>query len=242
MALLDIYGDYQRALDRYNNAGQAYNNSVNAYNASTIHDTGAYNQGNYAGGGPYTMYNGYKLGRTGAPTSTYQTDPTGYSYTRMGENGPETTTDSTQAYDLYGNLNEGWSTSPIYGGTNENTYVDPITGLASIFASRPADSFDLTAPVAPPPQESTGFSNNISPEELYQKQFGRSTPDVLSNEAWSLANLSSPFMSSEAGTIYETGGLSQMNNPLSYVEPSALTTGQVSQPYGSQIGTENKYY
>lgn len=234
MALLDIYGDYQRALDRYNNAGQAYNNSVNAYNASTIHDTGAYSQGNYTGGGPYTMYNGYKLGRTGAPTSTYQTDPAGYNTVTDYNNVTGTDPEGNPIYET--------SQVPYYSGTNETTYVDPVTGLASIFAQRPADSFDLTAPVTPPPQESTGFSNNISPEELYQKQFGRSTPDVLSNEAWSLANLSSPFMSSEAGTIYETGGLSQMNNPLSYVEPNALTTGQTSQPYNSQIGTENKYY
>lgn len=250
-SLLDIYGNYDRALanyqrqvDAYNTAGQSWNNAVNAYNASLIQDKSQYTGGNYTGGNPYTMYDGYKMGRTGAPISTYQTDPIGYntSYTRYGE-----TVAPEQVYDLYGNLQEGVleNKTPIYGGTNENTYVDPNTGLASIYASRPAASFDLVAPeapLAPPEQEVNPYSADINPVELYQKQFGRSTPDVLSNEAWSLSNLTSPFLSSESGGIYETGGISQMNNPLSYMGPDALTTGQVSQPYGSQIGTENKYY
>lgn len=257
-SLLDIYGNYEQAqklyqdrynsfmneVNAYNKAGQAWNQAVKDYNASSISDRGAYdNSGNYVGGGPYTMYNGYRLGRTGTPVSTYQTDPTGYSYKSIyGEDvSPE------QAYDLYGNLSEGVNKIPVYGGTNETTYVDPNTGLASIFPTRPANEFTMTAPTAPEAPiapEGSGYqgTSNISPEELYQKQFGRTTPDVLSNEAWSLANLTSPFLSSEAGTIYETGGLSQMNNPLSYVGPDALTTGQISQPGGSYIGTENKYY
>lgn len=253
-SLLDIYGNYEQAnklyqdrynsfmneVNAYNKAGQAWNQAVKDYNASSISDRGAYdNSGNYVGGGPYTMYNGYRLGRTGTPVSTYQTDPIGYN----------TVTDynNITGYDQEGSPQYGSSQVPYYGGTNETTYVDPNTGLASIFPTRPADEFTMTAPTAPEAPiapEGSGYqgTSNISPEELYQKQFGRSTPDVLSNEAWSLANLTSPFLNSEAGTIYETGGLSQMNNPLSYVGPDALTTGQVSQPGGSYIGTENKYY
>lgn len=237
--LLDIYGNYDRALQRYNQAGQAWQNAANAYNNSVIWDENAYSRGSYTGGNPYTLQDGYKLGRTGAPIKTYQTDPLGYN-TVYDYNNPI----NVLGYDESGNPQYEYASTqvPYYGGTNETTYVDPTTGLASLYYARPAESFDMTAPIAPPPQQYSDMTSNINPEELYQKQFGRSTPDVLSNEAWSLANLTSPFLSSEAGTIYETGGLAQINNPLSYVGPDALTTGQISQPQAGMIGTENKYY
>ena len=256
-SLLDIYGlynqalaNYQRQADAYNAAGNAWNKAVNDYNASVISDQGAYNPqtGNYTGSGPYTMYNGYTVGRTGSPISTYQTDPTGYntSYkTIYGEDiSPE------QAYDLYGNLNEGVNktVTPIYSGTNETTYVDPTTGLASVFAARPASSFDMvapTAPVAPPPQEVSGTLGNIDQTQLYQTVFGKSTPDAMSSEAWGLQNISSPFLSSESGTAYDTGNIGRMNNPLAYVGPDVLTTGQGGYDVNSVISGQmsgNPYY
>lgn len=143
----------------------------------------------------------------------------------------------TQLADIYNLAGENWN-------SQVDAWNDYVYGRGPQ-VERPAETFDMqmpVAPIAPPEQQYSGMTSNISPEELYQKQFGRSTPDVLSNEAWSLANLTSPFLSSEAGTIYETGGLAQINNPLSYVGPDALTTGQISQPQAGMIGTENKYY
>ena len=142
-----------------------------------------------------------------------------------------------QLADIYNLAGENYNSSV-------NAWNDYVYGRGPQ-VERPSESFNMEAPIAPiapPEQEVNPYSADINPVELYQKQFGRSTPDVLSNEAWSLSNLTSPFLSSESGGIYETGGISQMNNPLSYMGPDALTTGQVSQPYGSQIGTENKYY
>ncbi len=156
--------------------------------------------------------------------------------------------------DIYGNyqsaLDQYQQLADIYNMEGEkynasvNAWNDYVGGTGPQ-VTRPEENFWMTAPempIAPTAQETPYATANVSPEELYQKQFGRSTPDVLSNEAWSLANLTSPFLSSESGGIYETGGLSQINNPLSYVGPDALTTGQISQPGGSYIGTENKYY
>lgn len=253
--LLDIYGNYNRALQRYtqeankyNTAGKAWEQSVKDYNASVISDKGAYNkEGNYAGGGPYTTYNGFTVGRTGAPINTYQTDPTGYntSFTNaFGESvNPE------QAYDLYGNLVEGVnkSVTPIYSGTNEITYVDPTTGLASVYAARPASEFTMEMPTAPiepmgnPPNTMLG---NIDQTQLYQSLFGKGTPDILSNEAWSLQNIGTPFLSTET-SAYETGGVNRMNNPMYYAQPNLLTTGQAgvdinSSISGQQVG--NLYY
>ena len=250
---MDIYGNYNRALqrysqeaDRYNAAGRAWQNSVEAYNNSIISDSGAYDpySGNYSGSGPYTMYNGYTVGRTGAPLSTYQTEPTGYRYTNVWSNeevSPE------QQYDLYGNLNEGVQKTPIYGGTNETTYVDPTTGLASIYAARPANEFTMempTAPIEPMGNPPPTVFGNINPTELYQSLFGKGTPDILSNEAWSLQNISTPFLSTET-SAYDTGGVNRMNNPMYYAQPDLLTTGQGGTNINSSISgqqTGNLYY
>lgn len=253
MALLDIYGLYNQAYDRYVNEGRqynrdlnAFNKSVNDYNASIISGSDSYDPytGNYSGGGPYTYYQGQTVGRTGTPIEQYQTDPIGYntSYTRYGEE----VLDPEQLYDYSGNLNEGIvkTTTPIYGGTNETTYVDPNTGLASLYASRPGEFTGVmpTEPIAPPEQEVGSLSNAILPESIYQSVFGRATPDMLSNEAWSLANLSSPFLGSESSTPYETGKVNISNNPLSYIDPNYFTLGSSGINQNTQIGGENPYY
>ena len=246
--LLDIYGKYDQALknyqsqvNAYNAAGNAWNKSVADYNASVVSDQGAYNPqtGNYAGSGPYTMYNGYTVGRTGSPISTYQTDPAGYN----------TVYDPNKitGYDNEGNFIYATSQVPYYSGTNENTYVDPVTGLASVFASRPSSSFDMvapTAPIAPPAQEMSSVSGNVDPSQLYQTLYGKGTPDLMSNEAWALQNISTPFLSSET-SAYDTGGVNRMNNPLYYAGPDSLTTGQSGQNINSYISgqqTGNVYY
>lgn len=247
-SLLDIYGNYQQAVDRYNNAGQAWNNAVEAYNQSIISDPSFYQgvnnrwggytiqPGNYSGSGPYTMYNGYTVGRTGTPIKQYQTKPVGYN----------TVTDSNNitGYDQEGNPIYATSKVPFYGGTNENTYVNPTTGLASVFASRPTDSFDMAAPIAPPPMEVSSVAGNVDPSQLYQTLYGKATPDLMSNEAWALQNISTPFLSSET-SAYDTGGVNRMNNPLYYAGPDSLTTGQNARDINSYISgqqTGNLYY
>lgn len=254
-SLLDIYGlynqalaNYQRQANAYNAAGNAWNKAVEDYNASVISDQGAYNPetGNYAGSGPYTMYNGYTVGRTGSPISTYQTEP-------IKQQGQIFDFENNRWDDYYGEIPydpEGskYRTVPVYGGTNETTYVDPTTGLASIFAARPASSFDMvapTAPIAPPPQEVSSTLGNIDPTQLYQTIFGKPTPDAMSSEAWGLQNISSPFLNSEANTAYDTGNIGRMNNPLAYVGPDVLTTGQGGYDVNSVISGQmsgNPYY
>lgn len=245
-SLLDIYGSYTRAADRYNNAGNAWNQAVADYNASIISDRGRYDPqtGNYAGGGPYTYYDGYTVGRTGDPLRTYQTDPTGYN----------TVTDYNNivgyqdAYDPESGASQQpiYATSqvPYYGGTNETTYVDPTTGLASMFAARPSASFDMGMPTAPQAAPTSTVMGNIDPTTLYQTLYGKGTPDIMSNEAWALQNVSTPFLSPET-SAYETGGVNRMNNPLYYAGPDSLTTGQIGQDVNSYISgqqTGNVYY
>lgn len=252
--LLDIYGNYNKALqrytqeaNRYNSAGKAWEQSVKDYNASVISDRGAYNPqtGNYSGSGPYTMYNGYTVGRTGTPISQYQTEP-------IRQQGQIFDFENNRWDNYYGEIPydpEGskYRTVPVYGGTNETTYVDPNTGLASIYAARPASEFTMEMPTAPiepmgnPPNTMLG---NIDQTQLYQSLFGKGTPDMLSNEAWSLQNISTPFLSTET-SAYETGGVNRMNNPLYYAQPNLLTTGQGgvdinSSISGQQVG--NLYY
>jgi len=245
--LLDIYGNYNRALqrysqeaDRYNAAGRAWQNSVEAYNNSIISDRGQYNrEGNFAGSGPYTTYNGYTVGRTGTPISTYQTEPTSYR--------TETNYNNPLGYDELGGMMYGTIDVPVYSGTNETTYVDPTTGLASIYAARPANEFTMempTAPIEPMGNPPSTVFGNINPTELYQSLFGRGTPDILSNEAWSLQNISTPFLSTET-SAYETGGVNRMNNPMYYAQPDLLTTGQGGTNINSVISgqqTGNLYY
>ena len=169
----------------------------------------------------------------------YQTEPTSYR--------TETNYNNPLGYDELGGMMYGTIDVPVYSGTNETTYVDPNTGLASIYAARPASEFTMEMPTAPiepmgnPPNTMLG---NIDQTQLYQSLFGKGTPDMLSNEAWSLQNISTPFLSTET-SAYETGGVNRMNNPLYYAQPNLLTTGQGgvdinSSISGQQVG--NLYY
>lgn len=255
--------EYNRLANVYNTdlAAQqaAYQAQIDAYNASLIQDQGQYVDGNFNQWAnpntPYTDYNGYTVGRQGSPVETYQAQQVEYG-----------------GIDEWGNPvnNQGYydpRTGLGYNNgnfdyANENAYLNPNTGLVSIFTSRPGDftppeftgvnpgEFTMTAPtfnepiapIAPPEQPQSTYTGSVRPEELYQKTFGRSTPDVLSNEAWGLANIGTPFLSSEPTTAYETGGVAAINNPLSYVGPDALTTGSTGVDQNSLIAGQNPYY
>ena len=97
-------------------------------------------------------------------------------------------------------------------------------------------------PMAPRGQTDTQTMGEVLPQDLYQSTFGRSTPDVLTNEAWSLQNISSPFMSSAPDTAYSLGQVSQINNPLYYASPDLLTQGQQGYDPNATIATQNPYY
>lgn len=259
--LVDIYNaevqKYYDAVDAYNAKAQAeydaYKNSINAYNASIIQDPGAYwGDGSYHNG-PYTIYNGQQVGRTGA-TEQRQLDPS--EFKNYGFSLPT----ESYTYDEYGQqvpITEGGSGA--IAGTDY--YISP-TGMYYGFASRPASSFspsiaqptfsakmpeftavaptwaepeafDLTAPIAPKNLPAAGSTlGNIPQQDLYQQLFGRGTLDTLSNEAWSLANIASPFTTSEENA-YETGNMTNLNNPYGYVAPDALTTGEGAKDYGA---------
>lgn len=252
--LLDIYGNYNRALqrysqeaDRYNAAGRAWQKLVEDYNASVLSDPNLYNsEGNFKGQyefgntSPYTYYNGYTVGRTN-PTSTYKAQRK--EYTGSDEYGNPVT--QTGWYDPSTGL--GLQEGGSFNYANENAYLNPQTGLISVFAARPANEFTMEIPTVPiepmgnPPNTMLG---NIDQTQLYQSLFGKGTPDMLSNEAWSLQNISTPFLSTET-SAYETGGVNRMNNPLYYAQPNLLTTGQGgvdinSSISGQQVG--NLYY
>ena len=97
-------------------------------------------------------------------------------------------------------------------------------------------------PIKPREATDTQTLGEVLPQELYASLFGRGTPDVLTNEAWSLQNISSPFMSSAPETAYDLGQISQMNNPLYYANPDLLTQGQQGQNPNATIATQNPYY
>lgn len=101
-----------------------------------------------------------------------------------------------------------------------------------------------TAPVEPMGNPPSTVFGNINPTELYQSLFGKSTPDILSNEAWSLQNIGTPFLSTET-SAYETGNINRMNNPMYYAQPDLLTSGQGGVDINSGISgqqTGNLYY
>lgn len=263
--------EYLGRVDEYNNLAnlynadvaaqqQAYQAQIDAYNATINADPNAYNssgdfilpwQGSQV---PYTEYGGKTIGRYN-PIETYTAGQVEYG--TIDEYGNPVST--TAYYDPRTGLgyNQG-----NFDYASENAYIDPNTGLVSIFMSRPGEfnppaftgvnpgEFTMEtpvfneplAPIAPPEQQQSTFTGNVRPEELYQKTYGRSTPDVLSNEAWGLANIGTPFLSSEPTTAYETGGVAAINNPLSYVGPDALTTGQSGVDQNSLIAGQNPYY
>lgn len=262
-AALDAYlgrvDEYNKLANLYNEdlAGQqaAYQAQIDAYNASVNQDPNAYwGDGTYSGGGAYTDYNGKTIGRSN-PIETYAAQPVEYGVTDEYGNPVST----TGYYDPRTGLgyNEG-----NFDYASENAYLDPNSGLVSIFASRPGEfnapaftgvnpgEFTMEvpvfneplAPIAPPEQKDFTSTGDIPQEQLYTKTFGRPTADVLSNEAWGLANIGTPFLSSEPTTAYETGGVAAINNPLSYVGPDSLTTGQSGVDQNSLIAGQNPYY
>ena len=98
------------------------------------------------------------------------------------------------------------------------------------------------APIAPQEQEASQPIKTVVPQELYNSLFGRGTPDVLSNEAWSLQNISSPFLSSTPETAYDVGNVAKINNPQAYMGPDELFTGQSDQTTLNTMTTQNQYY
>ena len=98
------------------------------------------------------------------------------------------------------------------------------------------------APEQPAPPESSQPLRTVVPQELYNSLFGRGTPDVLSNEAWSLQNISSPFLSSTPETAYDVGNVAKINNPQSYVGPDEMFTGQSDQTTLNTMSGQNPYY
>jgi len=161
--------------------------------------------------------------------------------------------------DIYGNyqqaLDKYWQLADLYNAAGQQYNQDIQTwndwvnagaqGTAPI--DRPSEQFSMERPMQPiepmgnPPPTVFG---NINPTELYQSLFGKGTPDILSNEAWSLQNISTPFLSTET-SAYETGGVNRMNNPMYYAQPDLLTTGQGGTNINSGISgqqTGNLYY
>ena len=97
-------------------------------------------------------------------------------------------------------------------------------------------------PIKPREPTDTQTLGEVLPQELYQSLFGRGTPDVMTNEAWSLQNISSPFMSSAPETAYDTGNISAMNNPLFTASPDLFTAGQQGYSPNTVIAGQNPYY
>ena len=161
--------------------------------------------------------------------------------------------------DIYGDyqqaLNRYWQLADIYNaaGQQYNQDVDTWNPWVNSGAQgtppieRPAESFTMELPTQPiepmgnPPNTMLG---NIDQTQLYQSLFGKGTPDILSNEAWSLQNIGTPFLSTET-SAYETGGVNRMNNPMYYAQPNLLTTGQAGVDFNSGISGQqvgNLYY
>ena len=236
--LLDIWGNYDQAINRYQSQLTNYNKAADLYNNSVIWDTGQYSGGNYQGSGPYTYQDGYRLGRIGTPIKQYQTEPTGY---RSVEGSMQIGTDPETGQPIWGG-NGLYGDIPTYADSTNTTYINPNTGLASLYQERPPETFTGVEPTAPLGNRPNTTLGNMDPTQLYQSIYGRATPDILSNEAWSLANLSSPFFSTAETTPYETGAVSRVNNPLYAMSPNELTTGQLGQPTDSTMNDQNPYY
>lgn len=135
--------------------------------------------------------------------------------------------------DIYGNYNRAMDE---YNRAAEEYNKVYYAGDYANLPERPEE------PIRPREQTDTQTLGEVLPQELYASLFGRGTPDVLTNEAWSLQNISSPFMSSAPETAYDLGQISQMNNPLYYANPDLLTQGQQGQNPNATIATQNPYY
>ncbi len=137
-----------------------------------------------------------------------------------------------QALDKYNQDVEAWN----------NYYYNPESYPQ---VSRPSETFDMPRPEEPArPREPTDTQTlgEVLPQELYASVFGRGTPDTLTNEAWSLQNISTPFLSSTPDTAYDLGQVNRMNNPLYYASPNLLTEGQQATSANQSMATQNPYY
>lgn len=154
--------------------------------------------------------------------------------------------DYEQAYNRFENLADAYNQALEQYNSDvdawNNFYYNPESYPE---VSRPSETFDMARPEEPiKPREPTDTQTlgEVLPQELYQSLFGRSTPDVLTNEAWSLQNISSPFMSSAPETAYDLGQISQINNPLYYANPDLYTQGQKAYDPNATIADQNPYY
>ena len=142
--------------------------------------------------------------------------------------------------DIYGNYNRAMDQFQRDAERWNEAYVgktfDSWDAYNAAMASQPQE------PIRPREPTDTQTLGEVLPQELYQSLFGRGTPDVLTNEAWSLQNISSPFMSSAPETAYDTGNISAMNNPLFTASPDYLTTGQQGYSPNTVIASQNPYY
>ena len=135
--------------------------------------------------------------------------------------------------DIYGNYNRAMDEyNRLANEYNKIYYAGDYGNLPE----RPEE------PMKPREPTDTQTLGEVLPQELYASLFGRGTPDVLTNEAWSLQNISSPFMSSTPETAYDLGQISQINNPLYYASPDLLTTGQQGYNPNTVMASQNPYY
>lgn len=119
--------------------------------------------------------------------------------------------------DIYGNYDRAMQEyDRLANAYNDIYYAGDYANLPE----RPVE------PIQPPGETYTATLGEVLPQDLYQSVFGKATPDTLTNEAWSLQNISSPFMSSASDTAYDLGQINRMNNPLYYASPDLLTQGQ----------------
>lgn len=135
--------------------------------------------------------------------------------------------------DIYGNYNRRMEEfDRLANAYNDIYYAGDYANLPE----RPVE------PIRPREPTDTQTLGEVLPQDLYQSVFGVATPDTLTNEAWSLQNISSPFMSSAPETAYDLGQVNRMNNPLYYAAPDLLTQGQQAFDPNTTIATQNPYY
>ena len=129
------------------------------------------------------------------------------------------------------------------------SYMEDVNTWNDLYYSGQYDAMramgEPVEPNMPPqmaPQEQGQELYTRSPQELYQTAFGRGTPDVLTNEAWSLQNISTPYLASTPETAYDVGSVAKINNPLSYVGPQEMFTGQTGETNLNTMQGQNIFY
>ena len=135
--------------------------------------------------------------------------------------------------DIYGKYNQAYDQfQRLADEYNQIYYAGDYANLPE----RPEE------PIRPREPTDTQTLGEVLPQELYASVFGRGTPDTLTNEAWSLQNISTPFLSSMPDTAYDLGQVSRINNPLYYASPDLLTQGQQAYNPNMTIAGQNPYY